>query len=202
MTPMTVAALAERSGQRIVDGLQIDDGAPVRLIVAEGRNEAVGRTISVAPREGGGMDRAAWLELLITHELTHVVVASAWGEPPALLWEGLPVWFGDAYVRERVLGRSYAVECRALLELDRLRPLAPLWSHATYYGERKDYRVDVQAGAFCGWLLATIGPSRLPTLALADLSRLEPAWHDWLRESVPRDAARVDRLRALNLCRL
>lgn len=192
---------------------------PARIVVAAGASSVVEREIRVAPRPaGGGYSVYDWFELLVAHELTHLLVRDRWGLPPALLWEGLAVSLGDDRIRTRLFARSYDAWCRGLVELGALVPLAPLLRGSTYYRHRPDVRVDLQAGSFCGFLLRTRGPQRVRELVAAsrrptsdpanaildpilldllgsDFAALEREWMELLRVEVERDASLVDRLR-------
>jgi len=215
------AAIADAALARVAARLQIDVSSlhHIRVIVAHGANTVVDREIRVAPRASGrGYSVYDWFELLFTHELTHLLVRDAWGVPPVLWWEGLPVHIGDDSARTRLFGSSYHGYCRALDELGSLIPLEPLLRASTYYRRRTDPRVDLQAGSFCGFLLEIYGPQRLGRFIAEwsrpiskhavtiidpllqhhlgdDLHRLGMAWRHFLRMRVACDPSLVERLR-------
>jgi hypothetical protein len=217
-----LAAIADDALVIVSRRLAIDPAsvAPIRVIVGNGRNSAVDREIRVGLRAAGqGYDWTDWFELLFSHELTHVLLRDAWATGPVLWWEGMPVHLGDDRVRTRLFGRSYHAYCRVLDELGVLLPLAPLVHASTFYRRRRDIRVDLQAGSFCGFLLDTFGPRPLrafmteyrppspaqPRLVLDpilrrhlgdDLEGLARAWVRSLRTHIDCDAALVARFRA------
>jgi hypothetical protein len=198
--------------------LPMDAAMGLEVLVGDGPNDAQHRSIRVSPKPAGrGYGRYDWFELLFSHELTHVLVESAWGRPPLPWWEGLPVALGDDRVRTRLFGRSYHARCRALDELGMLLPMQPLLRASYYYAARTDSRVDVQAGSLCAFGLEVHGPAalrafvgdvRLPTPEDPRLV-LEPAlrrhvgadfeghvedWLQWLRATVPLDDALLEQL--------
>lgn len=217
-----LSEIAETTASRIVERFQVDlRNTSVDVDVGGTTNSVVGHTVTIATRTGGGLSDENWFELLLAHELTHFVVREAWGLPPALFWEGLPVSLGDDYVRTRVLGRPYGQWCRALLELDRLLELTPLLRANVYYASRPDFRVDLEAGSFCGHLLRTRGAGRLgdfvrsvgrppddggawtitPALQRnlgGTLPELEEEWIAWLRATVTLEPSVLDRCASLN----
>jgi len=174
------------------------------LLATDGGSWAQGSLVRLCPRAGGGLSLLESFEMLLAHELTHVLVRECWGLPPALVWEGLSVHLGDAWTRARVLGRTYHTYCRVLGELGVLPRLEGLMSAAAFYRWRPDSRVDLAAGSFCGFLLATRGAAALrafvadlgrPTAQVprwvlvpamrrhlgADLAHLEREWIVWLQ---------------------
>jgi len=125
-----------------------------RLVLGADRSEVVGDTVRVEAKEArGSCSEVDWLELLLRHELTHLLIERHWGMAPTLFWEGVPVHLGDDFVRQRLHGRDYADRCRELAASGRLLNFEGLIAPDAYYRRRSDYRVDMQAGAFCGWLL-------------------------------------------------
>jgi len=157
-----LASITDLALARISTRLTLDVSAvrPVHLIVADGANRCVDHVIWIdPPAPGRGYSVYDWFELLFTHELTHLLVRDAWGMPAVLWWEGLAVHLGDDGVRARLFGRSYHTYCRALAEHGALLPLEPLLRASTYYRRRTDFRVDLQAGSFCAFLLDAYGPS-------------------------------------------
>jgi hypothetical protein len=201
-------------------GVSMDSVAGLEVRVeAGGRSSALGRTIVVSlPNDRGTLSTSEWFELLYSHELTHVVVESQWGRPPVLWWEGLSISLGDDRVRARVLGHSYHQHCRALDLLGVLLPMGPLLTAGGYYERRGDYRVDVQAGSLCGYLLQVHGAESLrqfvsqaecprpgnPCLRInpalrrnfgTDFEGLVDQWRHWLRQIGQPDDALLDKLR-------
>ncbi len=152
-TPAT-ATLADESLEDIAArlGIDLEPWDPPLLVVGSPSSECVDDTVRVASKAARGATTAAhWYELLVRHELTHLLLERCWGMAPTLFWEGIPVHLGDARVRQRIHWRSYASYCANFGAEGRLLPLESLLTD--YYGQRSDMRVDVQAGAFCGWLL-------------------------------------------------
>jgi hypothetical protein len=220
LDPAALAAIAHRALDELCARLQLAlPTGPIRVIVgADGTSSANGRELVVVPRAAGnGYTTADWFELLFAHEVAHLLVQEAWGMPPVLIWEGLPVHLGDDRTRTRLFGHTYHAYCRALDALASLLPLAPLLRASTYYRRRGDVRVDLQAGSFCAFLLETHGPSQLggfirasvrpttdPPEAVvdpglvrwlgADLRTLEAAWIASLRAH-PAAPALVERFR-------
>lgn len=129
---------------------------PIEVVLSDTPSHTDGTRLVIQPRPARGATSALdWLELLLRHELAHLLIQTGWGGlGPALLWEGLPVHLGDDLVRQRILGRSYEDRCSALLRAERLIPLAELLLPSQYYARRSDPWVDLQAGALCGWLLS------------------------------------------------
>jgi hypothetical protein len=91
------------------------------------------------------------------HEIVHLY-AAAWGDPPALLAEGLAVhlsgWWQDRSVGEaaaRVLAEGRWIPLGELLDTRQFRA-------------RPDDATYPQAGAFAGWLLQRLGPQKLRRL--------------------------------------
>lgn len=218
-----MAAIAEVTLTTVAQRLCIDvaEFGAVRVIVSSQTNSVVDREIIVAPRPAGrGYSMYDWFELLFAHELTHLLIQDAWGLPPVLWWEGMAVHLGDDRVRTRLFGHDYHAWCRALDDLSRLLPLERLLRASEYYRCRRDPRVDLQAGSFCGFLLQTRGCERLGRFLAesrplgeagarivdlllarhlgADLCGLESEWIRFLRaqvRSVPSVAERVRTLR-------
>ncbi len=204
-------AVGEDTARRVVGMLGIDAPGEVLVTVAEdGPSHAVGDRVRVSPWSGRGLTVDDSFELLLAHELTHVLMRRAWGTPPVLWWEGLPIHLGDDFVRARALGRSYDAYCRILLELGAALPLGELMAASDYYRRRPDFRVDLIAGSFAGFVLRTRGsealgafvqaverpepnsPRWVVTPAMvrhlgADLAALERQWHTALRELPPPD---------------
>lgn len=215
-----VATIADAAMRTLTRTLAIDASSfrSATVIVGDGPSSVVDRVIAISPHPRGSLRRDDWLELVLSHELTHLLVRDAWGMGPVLWWEGLPVHLGDDRVRTRVLGHTYHAYCRALDHLGALLPLAPLLRASTFYRRRADFRVDVQAGSFCGFLLETLGPHRLraflgdfraptradPRMVLdpiairhlgGDFASLGEGWLEFLRNRVPYEPALVERLR-------
>jgi hypothetical protein len=143
-------------------------GVDFELVVAAGTSSVVGRRIHVAPRPArGALTEGDWFELLFAHEYTHLVLEARWKPGPALWWEGLPIHLGDDHVRTRATGLDYHAHCRALDDADRLLPLVPLIGARGFYARRRDHRVDLQAGSFCGFLLDAFGVAPLRALLTA-----------------------------------
>ncbi|MBS1123187.1 MAG: Peptidase superfamily [Deltaproteobacteria bacterium] len=215
-----MSTIADDALRVISNRLEIDAGRfrTAHVIVDEGPSSVVDRAIRISSLPRDGYQRADWLELLFSHELTHLLVRDTWGTGPVLWWEGLPVHLGDDRVRTRLFGHSYHAYCRALDQLDALLPLEPLLQASTFYRRRADIRVDLQAGSFCGFLLETLGPRRLgafltdyrrptradPRMLLDpitkqhlgdDFAGLAEGWIGFLRARVPCEPELVDRLR-------
>ena len=215
-----ITRIVDAARVNVAARLQIDVSGlrGVRVVVADDANTVVDHEIRVAPRpSGGGYSIYDWFELLFTHELTHLIVRDTWGMPAALWWEGMPVHLGDDAVRSRLFGGSYHAYCGALAELGALLSLESLLRGSTYYRRRPDFRVDLQAGSFCGFLLETFGPRRLghfiaesprpvsePAVAIVDpglrrhfgndLRGLQAAWVQFLATRVASDRALIERL--------
>jgi hypothetical protein len=171
--PPDAGPLAERWLEELAFELQIDlaalpELAPIQVHVGPRPSGTVGSQVWIEARTSGPLGPDGWFELLLRHELVHLLIESAWGRGPALLWEGLPIALADARVRARY-GISYRDHCRAVAAAGRLVPLGELVLASSFYARRTDPRVDLQAGAFCGWLLQQ---GALP--ALAELLR---SWH-------------------------
>lgn len=216
-----LATMANDAMHVITRALALDASRarPVTVIVGEGPSCVVDRVITISSHPRGGCRRDDWLELVFSHELTHLLVRDAWGVGPVLWWEGLPVHLGDDRVRTRLTGHTYHAYCRALDQLGVLLPLAPLLQASTYYRRRADFRVDLQAGSFCGFLLETLGPHRVgaflasyrrptradPRVELdpittqhlgGSFAELGEGWLQFLRAHVPCERALVERLGA------
>lgn len=87
-----------------------------------------------------------------SHELVHLV-AGDWGDPPALLAEGLAVWLSGAWQDQPIA--SYAAGLG-----DKWVPYAELASTSSF--RQHDDRVTyAQAGALVGWLAETKGTKGL-----------------------------------------
>jgi len=218
-----MAAIADDAMHVLTKALEIEVSQvrPCRVIVDEGPSSVVDRVIRISSQPRAGYRRDDWLELLFSHELTHLLVRDAWGVGPVLWWEGLAVHLGDDRIRTRLFGHSYHAYCRALDHLGGLLPLEPLLRASTFYRRRADLRVDLQAGSFCGFLLETLGPQclrafltdyRRPTRAEPGV-RLDPitkqhlgddfvglceGWVRFLR-ALPCEPVLVDRLRTRTL---
>jgi hypothetical protein len=215
------AATCERVVTTLSTRLAIDLSTipPIRVIIGDGESSAVDREVRVSPRPAGrGYTVQDWLELLVSHELTHVLVREAWGMPPVLWWEGIAIHLGDDRVRTRLFGTSYRAYCRALDDAGLLLAFEPLLRASAYYRRRGDPRVDLQSGSFCGFLLDIHGPGRLasfvadtrpptaePALAGIDpmlerhfgagLDRLHADWRAYLRAESASTAALAERIR-------
>ncbi len=200
-------------------GLTLEPWVPVSVDVGAGPSQAIGRQIRIEAKPAAGRHTAEdWFELLLRHELTHVLVAENWGIAPCLFWEGLPIHLGDNHVRRRLFGHSYHDHCAALSRCRALLPLRRLILPSDYYSRRSDFRVDLQAGAFTGFLLERDGIAGLrslfrsyrpptpdrPWVAVdrlfqkhlgADLAGLESAWRAALLAS-PADPGHVEKYRS------
>lgn len=175
---------------------------PLELVVGVGGSQVLGDRMHVDPSAHGRRPVAQYFEQLCAHELTHWLLPPS----PALLWEGLPVWLGDNYVRSRN-GSSYHDWSRALVELGQAPHLHELLRGRTYYLERPSGYVDIVAGSFCGFLLERYGGARVreslqafepPSqmrpivdvgpivrgLGVARFSALVDGWHDMLAQRV------------------
>jgi hypothetical protein len=88
--------------------------------------------------------------------LTHWFIESCWdGKGIALFWEGLPVYLADNVVRQRKLGFSYDQLSKALFSRDRLIPLREVINGAHFYARRSDWRINVSAASFTGYVFKT-----------------------------------------------
>ncbi|MDD5090023.1 MAG: hypothetical protein PHQ23_03820, partial [Candidatus Wallbacteria bacterium] len=129
-------------------------------IVDGGGSGAEGNLIRVAPDTGSG--ESCFLEnldLLFRHELTHLLLAEACGTGniQIIFWEGIPNWFAENKVRTIKFGFSYHEYCRAFLVSDKLLPLNLFVIAHDYYSMRRDFRYDLQAASFCGYLAGKYG---------------------------------------------
>jgi hypothetical protein len=217
-----LGTITDRALANVAARLELDVSTlrDVRLVIGSGANSCVDRVIRIDARSPPrGFSSDDWFELLFTHELTHLLVRETWGLPAVLFWEGLAVHLGDDAVRTRLSGNSYHDHCRALDAIDALLPLESLLRASTYYRRRTDFRVDLQAGSFCGFLLDAYGPSRVgrfltdcprpthdPASSIvdpiaqrrlgSDVRGLRDQWLQFLRARSPEDPTLIDRLPA------
>jgi len=220
LDPKTIGGVADQILDRLGSSLEIglDNWQPAKVFVRDGPNCMVDREIHVSPkRSGKRLSANDWFELLFAHELTHLLIAEAWGIAPVLFWEGVPVFMADNFTRSRVLGTTYHECSRALLENERLLPLSELLLPRSYHARRTDSRVDIQAGSFSGYLLQSfgVGPMRalatdyvapsaeVPRMLLtpllkrhfdSDLPGLEAKWTHFLETEVACRSALVEQL--------
>jgi hypothetical protein len=151
-----------------------------------------------------GLTSAHWLELLFKHELTHFLTAKYWGQPPSIFFEGLAVFISDMTMKARELDQSYHHQALALIQTSHYIPFSAITYSHHYLGRRNDFRCDVEAGSFIGFLLdrydlgairRVYEKSKLPTrldpnlnihdvckeIYQRDLFQLEADWHEWLK---------------------
>jgi len=98
------------------------------------------------------------------HEVMHILIHEAMGEPPALFDEGLATAFGWDWSPGE---RSVHTRACLLLEQGRLVPLKSIltnWDFRSY----KSYPAYITAGSFMSYLLTTYGASKLSKLLELD----------------------------------
>ncbi len=150
-----------------IQALEIDisDWQKVPIIFIEkGLGSGVsGDVITLSPHKvGNGYSSLDWVELLFSHELTHELLERYWGSPsPVIFWEGIPIYFADNKVRLRLFGKSYHQYCNIFLKNNLLFPINKILLSHIYYAKRYDYRIDVQAGSFAGFLLEKYGNEKM-----------------------------------------
>jgi hypothetical protein len=131
----------------------------------------------------GGAIHSVWP--VDNHEIVHLL-AVAWGDPPALLAEGLAVHLSGGWQHQPV--RGYA---RGLLEADQWIAL-PALLETRSFRQRDDLITYALAGAFVEWVLLTHGKATLRALygapSLHDAAGFEAA----LREHLGMGAEQAD----------
>ncbi|MDD2717034.1 MAG: hypothetical protein PHW04_14175 [Candidatus Wallbacteria bacterium] len=103
------------------------------------------------------------IELLHRHELTHILIQMRCGTEflPVIFWEGIPIHFADNFVRTRLSGNSYHDYCRVFLDKKCLIPMELIQLGHNYYGMRQDFRIDIQAGSFAGFMIEKHGIDKI-----------------------------------------
>lgn len=172
-------------------------------------------------RDKGGLTADHWLELFFKHELTHFLTAKFWGMPPSLFFEGLAVFISDMDIKKRELGQSYHTQALTLLHTPHYIPFNEITYSHHYLGRRNDFRCDVEAGSFIGFLVESFGlskvqrvyeASKVPTksdpdlniqvvckeIYQRDLNQLEADWHIWLRTNFKVSSNEIEQVQAFD----
>ena len=126
------------------------------------------------------------------HEVVHVL-SGGWGDPPALLAEGLAVWLSGQWQGQPVVTYARTIGARWL-------PYATLAS-TTDFRMGEELRTYAEAGALVGWLLDTRGKDGLRTVYGAlnrrggraeleaalgiKLADVDAAVQAWVKKAVP-----------------
>ena len=143
--------------------------------------------------------------------LVHFITADLWGHPPPLFFEGTAIHLSDRNLFANVFGDSYHQWVAAMLEsgeIDLLR-LVPF---DEYFHCRSDFRVDMLAASFVGFLIEAHGigalkvffktfiapSSNLPTIDLRrplahayqqTFAALEQSWRAFLAKQMRSEKA-------------
>lgn len=131
------------------------------LLRNQGMSEVRGSQIRIALPQTQKMPIKYALEMILSHEIVHYLVENHWGMMTVLWWEGLPIFLADNQVKKKLWNFDYHQLSQALNNRGELIPLKCIIRPETYYAYRHDYRVDIQAGSFIGFLYEVFGLNKL-----------------------------------------
>ena len=156
----TILSIFDNSLNRLCDLLEVNlkDWITVDVVLWDGPSCLKNEEIYVCNNNPKNtIDINKWIEYVFSHELCHLLVGKYLGSAPVLFWEGIPIYFSDNLLKEKLFKTTYDEYCLFFLKKNNLISIENLVFPNIFYSNRRDPRYDLQSGSIVGFLAKRYG---------------------------------------------